>query len=284
MGYPDIVAGNDETRSRDDRDATLLPVLPVARQGALGRPIAVGFVLVVAIATLVAKPWAWLGSATPARAPDTAIARPVATASVTPPTPSAGTSDEPSPDLILGPAAPLASTASPPPGAYIENLAPIEPDRWTHLSASLASANADGVVFVARYPAGLYYSFQRVTPSDTPRAAPPSPDGTTNTVRVTGYLANPVAIGLTRPAHTDAPLALAWQVIGPGRLFRLTLRHPVGDLDRYLFLGPGLGLPPGERRNRREISRWPPTWQAGVYRFDLATDGGTRYLFVVLEP
>jgi hypothetical protein len=240
----------------------------------------VATVLVAAIGVLVAKPWTWR-----AVAGSGALDGSVAVVAASPsPTTAATSPSAVSPDLVLSPDASPVAAGSPPPSAYVENLEPIQPDRWAHLSATLRSVNADGVVLVARYPGGLYYGFLPATPSESATIEPPEPDGTSNSVRVTSYLANPIAIGITRPTDTAAPLTVAWQVLGPGRQYRLTLRHPVGDLDRYLFLGPGLGLPPGERRNRREISRWPPAWQAGVYRFDIASGDGLRHVFVILEP
>jgi hypothetical protein len=280
MGYPHSVAGNEGSRSDRD-DALVLDRVAVARRFRGPEPaLAVAVGVILAVAVLILKPWSIGG---PSSRGDVA----------TQPAPGASVAAEAGPSAVVRPEPDAAvaadgaarSVASPPPSAYIENLDPIEPDRWAHLSATLRTTNADGVVVVARYPDGLYYGFFPTAPSELASAQPAGrADAPTNVARVTGYLANPVAIGITRAIDEPAPLAIGWQVLGPGRQVRLTLRHPVGDLDRYLFLGPGIGLPPGERRNRREISRWPPVWQAGVYRFDLTTESGTRYVFVDLEP
>ena len=280
MGYPHIVAGNEGSRSDWD-DGLVLDRVAVDRRRRGPEPalaVAVGVVLTVGI--LIVKPWSMGGPF----ARGDAAPEPTTRLSVSPESaPSAVVRQEP--DVAVAPDRAEVSAASPAPNAYIENLDPIEPDRWAHISSVLRSVDADGIVFIARWPGGLYYSFFPAAPSEQASAQPAGrADAPSNVVRVTGYLANPVAIGITRAINEPAPVAIGWQVLGPGRQVRVTLRHPVGDLDRYLFLGPGLGLPPGERRTRREISRWPPVWQAGVYRFDLTTGAGTRYVFVDLEP
>jgi hypothetical protein len=237
----------------------------------------VALALCVAIGALVVKPWSWVGALVPGAG---APASRVDSAS------SSGPTAEASPDLAGGGpnAQPTTGqpTASPPLWAFIENLDPIDPATWAGLSSALRPINRDGVVFVARVPnAGLFWGFSPVDPDGSLTMT----FGGGNAVRKTGYLGAPIAIGITRPSGVSAPITLAWQILGPGADFRLPLRTPVGDLDRYLWLGPGLGLPRGEQRNRREISRFPPTWLPGVYRFDLTgPTGETRHLFVVLDP
>src|SRR3989304_4042635 len=161
--------------------------------------------------------------------------------------------------------------------------------RLSQNSVSLRNGNHDGVVFVARWPGGLYWTFVPGEPGERGSHAIPPERGddsgtdvtiSPDTVRMTGYLAAPVAIGFTRPSGASPPSALAWLIPGPEAGVRVPLRHPVGDLDRYLWLGPGLGLPRGEQRNRREISRWPPMWLPGGYRFDPGGDGGDPHPLV----
>ncbi len=284
MEYGDSVTGNEDPRSADragsPRPPDMAPrpaarlepdilaerVRPTASRRGPEPALVVALAVCVAIGALVVKPWSWVGTLV-----QTGSAAPTA---------------EPSPDLLGGvpnaqPTAPQ-PTASPPLWAFIENLDPIDPTTWSHISANLRPINRDGVVFVARVPnAGLFWGFLPVDPDGSLTM---TFDGG-NAVRKTGYLGAPIAIGITRPSGVPAPITLAWQILGPGAEFRLPLRNPVGDLDRYLWLGPGLGLPRGEQRNRREISRFPPTWLPGVYRFDLTmATGETRHLFVVLDP
>ena len=259
----------------------------------------VALTILVAVGALIVKPWAAGGGAgtggpeSPARS--AAPANSALPAGDAAPERSPTSGDAPGdggPDLLLGGGPGAVPTSSPPLGALIENLEPIDPARWGRISATLRTVDRDGVVFVARWPGGLYWSFVPVDPTSGDRPAvpaAPSERGATSetpshTVRMTGYLATPVAIGLTRRSDAAPPGALAWLILGPGAEYRVALRHPVGDLDEYLWLGPGLGLPRGEQRNRREISRWPPMWLPGVYRFDLTADGLTRHVFVVLEP
>jgi len=305
MGYLCSLPGNEDRRLQQaqpgpDHVVTPEPVRVHASRRGPDPAVAVALTVLVAVGALIVKPWAASGELGPhppegSRASagqptsdlSTGGARtesgtPVSTAPV-----------DAAPALLPGRGQGDRPTESPPPGALIENLDPIDPTTWSRISASLRKGDRDGVVFVARWPGGLYWRFVPVEPGerDSPTVTLESADragaGTTippDTVRMTGYLATPVAIGFTRPADASVPTALAWQILGPGAEFRVPLRHPVGDLDRYLWLGPGLGLPRGEQRNRREISRWPPMWLPGVYRFDLTADGATRHVFVVLEP
>lgn len=299
MEYPDSVTGNRDRRLADpaeslqgprmEREPTSRPepdvlaerVRPTASRRGPDPALVVALALFVAIGALVVKPWSWVGALVPGAGAPTPAA-----AGQTGPTASRSPTAEVSPGLVGGgpDAQPTAAqpTASPPLWAFIENLDPIEPTTWSGLSATLRPVNRDGVVFVARVPnAGLYWGFLPVDPDGSLTM---TFDGG-NAVRKTGYLGAPIAIGITRPSDVPAPITLGWQVLGPGAESRLPLRNPVGDLDRYLWLGPGLGLPRGEQRNRREISRFPPTWLPGLYRFDLtAATGETRHLFVVLDP
>jgi hypothetical protein len=299
MEYPDSVTGNRDRRladpaeapqalgreprptSRPDPDVLAERVRTTASRRGPDPALVVALALCVAIGALVVKPWSWVGGLAPGAGPTPAVAGQLGG-----PTATGGPTGEASPDLVGGgpneqPSA-ATPTASPPIWAFIENLDPIDPMTWSGLSAILRPVNRDGVIFVARVPnAGLYWGFVPVDPSDSLTM---TFDGG-NAVRKTGYLGAPIAIGITRPTGAPAPITLGWQVLGPGAELRLPLRNPVGDLDRYLWLGPGLGLPRGEQRNRREISRFPPTWLPGLYRFDLTTaTGETRHLFVVLDP
>jgi hypothetical protein len=300
MEYPDSVTGNDDRRladpvesaqgaakeprlsSRTGADVLAERVRPTASRRGPDPALVVGLALCVAIGALVVKPWSWVGGLVPGAGAPTPAAAGQPAGSVASSSPTA----EASPDLVGGgPIVPPTAgqpTATPPLWAFIENLDPIDPTTWSGLSAALRPINRDGVVFVARVPnAGLYWGFLPVDPNDSLTM---SFDGG-NAVRKTGYLGAPIAIGITRPTGAPEPITLGWQVLGPGAEVRLPLRNPVGDLDRYLWLGPGLGLPRGEQRNRREISRFPPTWLPGLYRFDLTTaTGETRHLFVVLDP
>src|SRR3989304_9731843 len=126
--------------------------------------------------------------------------------------------------------------------------------RLSQNSVSLRNGNHDGVVFVARWPGGLYWTFVPGEPGErAPHAIPlERGDGSgtdvtisPDTVRMTGYLAAPVAIGFTRRTGASPPSALAWLILGPGSEVRGPLRHPVGGLAQYLWLGPGLGPPRG---------------------------------------
>jgi hypothetical protein len=254
----------------------------------------VALALSVAIGALVVKPWSWVGGLGPGVGAPTPAAGGQPGGSVA----SNGPTAKVSPDLVGGgpEAQPTAAqpTASPPPWALIENLDPIDPTTWSHISAGLRLIDRDAVVFVARWPGGLYWRFVPVEPGERlSLAGPPAtgngaggvPTTDPDTVRMTGFLATPIAIGLARATGAGDPGVVAWQILGPGAEYRLPLRHPVGDLDHFLFLGPGLGLPRGEQRNRREISQFPPLWLPGVYRFDLTSPTGeTRHLFVVLDP
>lgn len=300
MEYPDSVTGNDDRRLADAAEPPRAPgieprprarpepdvlaerVRLMASRRGPDPALVVALALCVAIGALVVKPWSWVGGLVPgAGAPTPVAADQPGGASAT-----IGPTGKASPDLAGGGpnAQPTAAqpTATPPLWAFIENLDPIDPTTWTGLSATLRPVNRDGVVFVARVPnAGLYWGF---VPVDPDGSLTMTFDGG-NAVRKTGYLGAPIAIGITRPTGEPAPITLGWQVLGPGAELRLPLRNPVGDLDRYLWLGPGLGLPRGEQRNRREISRFPPTWLPGLYRFDLTiATGETRHLFVVLDP
>lgn len=300
MEYPDSVTGNGDRRLADPGESPQGPdteprpasrlepdvfaerVRPTASRRGPDPTLVVALALCVAIGALVAKPWSWVGGLVPgAGAPTPAAAgQPGGPATTSSPT------GEASPDLLGGGpnAQPTAAepTATPPLWALIENVDPIDPSTWSRISANLRPVNRDGVVFVARVPnAGLFWGFSPVDPDGSLTM---TLDGG-NAVRKTGYLGAPIAIGITRPSDVPAPITLGWQVLGPGADVRLPLRNPVGDLDRYLWLGPGLGLPRGEQRNRREISRFPPTWLPGLYRFDLTmATGETRHLFVVLDP
>jgi len=256
----------------------------------------VAIALVITIGGLVFKPWTLLGPLgagpagnAPAGGPEGTSGQPTVGLSSPQGAPSSGFAVGSS---ALGGVGPGAS-ASPglTPRAFLEDLRPIEPDTWAHISASLRRIDRNAVVFVARWPGGLYWRFVPVEPGERQSLTEPvgssgaDPSAEPDTVRITGYLATPLAIGLARPAGEPAPWVIAWQVFGPGATLRLPLRHPVGDLDRFLFLGPGLDMPRGEQTNRREISRFPPSWLEGVYRFDLTgADGPTRHVFVVLEP
>jgi hypothetical protein len=226
----------------------------------------VAVALVATIALLVVKPW---------------TALPAGGAAAGTPLPGA----EPTATVVATTTARSPEPTSPTP-AGIAGSDPVDPAEWSRLSTVLGRVDREGLVFVVRWPTGLYWSFVAVGPSATAtmRLASDPTGGAPNAARVTGYLARPVAIGITRPSGAPEPMTLAWVIPGPGAEYRAPLRNPVGDLDRYLWLGPGFGLPRGEQRNRREISRWPPTWPAGVYRFELSTAAGTRYLFVDLEP
>ena len=300
MEYPHSVTGNEARRSADSADSPHTPdmeprskarpesdvlperVRPTASRRGPEPALVVALAVCVAIGALVVKPWSWVGTVVPGvggRTP-VAVGQPGGAAE------SGGAAAEVSPDLVGGGpnAQPTAAkpTASPPLWAFIENLDPIDPTTWSGLSAALRPINRDGVVFVARVSnVGLDWGFLPLDPNDSLTM---TFDGG-NAVRKTGYLGAPIAIGITRPTGTPAPITLGWQVLGPGAELRLPLRNPVGDLDRYLWLGPGLGLPRGEQRNRREISRFPPTWLPGLYRFDLTMPTGeTRHLFIVLDP
>lgn len=300
MEYPDSVTGNEDRRSaypagspqgpgmeprpklRTEPDVLAERVRPTASRRGPDPALVVALALCVAIGALVVKPWSWVGGLVPgAGVPTPAAADQPGGAAA-----GSGPTAEASPDLLGGgPNAQSTTgqpTASPPLWAFIENLDPIDPTTWSGLSAALRPINRDGVVFVARVPnAGLYWGFLPVDPDGSLTM---TFDGG-NAVRKTGYLGAPVAIGITRPSGVPASITLGWQILGPGAELRLPLRNPVGDLDRYLWLGPGLGLPRGEQRNRREISRFPPTWLPGLYRFDLTiATGETRHLFVVLDP
>jgi hypothetical protein len=300
MEYPHSVTGNEDRRSADsagsphgpDMAARMQPrretevlaerVRSTASRRGPDPTLVVALALCVAIGALVVKPWSWVGGLVPGGGAPTpaAAGQPGVLAATSSPT------GEASSDLVGGGpnAQPTAATptATPPIWAFIENLDPIDPTTWSGLSTTLRPINRDGVVFVARVPnAGLYWGFLPIDPNDNLTM---TFDGG-NAVRKTGYLGAPIAIGITRPTGAPAPITLGWQVLGPGAELRLPLRNPVGDLDRYLWLGPGLGLPRGEQRNRREISRFPPTWLPGLYRFDLTMPTGeTRHLFVVLDP
>lgn len=294
MEYPDSVTGNEDRRladtaesarggvrerrpkSRTESDVLAEKVRLRATRRGPDPALIVALALLVAIGALVVKPWSWVGGLSPSAGAPTPVAagQPGGSAA------SRGPTAEPSPDLVGG--GPAEPTASPPLWAFIENLDPIDPTTWSGISAALRPINRDGVAFVARVPnAGLHWGFVAVDPNGSLTM---TFDGG-NAVRKTGYLGAPIAIGITRPTGVPAPITLGWQVLGPGAELRLPLRNPVGDLDRYLWLGPGLGLPRGEQRNRREISRFPPTWLPGLYRFDLTmATGETRHLFIVLEP
>jgi hypothetical protein len=269
-------------KARPEPDLLAERVRPRASRRGPEPALVVALAVCVAIGALVVKPWSWVGGLMPgAGAPTPAAAgQPGGATASGSPTAAA------SPDLVGGgPNAQPTSgqpTASPPLWAFIENLDPIDPTTWSRISANLRPINRDGVVFVARVPnAGLFWGFLPVDPDGSLTM---TFDGG-NAVRKTGYLGAPIAIGITRPSDVSTPITLAWQILGPGAELRLPLRNPVGDLDRYLWLGPGLGLPRGEQRNRREISQFPPTWLPGVYRFDLTmATGETRHLFVVLDP
>jgi len=278
MGYPHSLTGNDERRS----DA--LAAERVARpRGVRGvePAVIVALVLVVTIGLLVAKPW----SAAPPGG-DPVAARPA----------TATSSPAPSPVDTARPTAAAdgqgSGAAQATPESTQEPVPPVDPEAWSRISKVLRSVNHDGLVFVARWPGGLYWGFVQVEASTSttmrlaadPAGSAGESDGLPNGARMTGYLAAPVAIGITRASGTPVANTLVWLVRGPGAEVRVPLRHPVGDVDRYLWLGPGFGLPRGEQRNRREISRWPPTWPPGVYRFELSTVSGTRYVYVVLEP
>jgi hypothetical protein len=269
-------------KARPEPDVLAERVRPTASRRGPDPALIVALALSVAIGALVAKPWSWVGGLVPGVGAPTSLPAGQAGGSEA----SSGPTAEASPDLIGGGpvAQPTAAqpTASPPLWAFIENLDPIDPTTWSRISANLRPINRDGVVFVARVPnAGLFWGFLPVDPDGSLTM---TFDGG-NAVRKTGYLGAPVAIGITRPSGVQAPITLGWQVLGPGAEVRLPLRNPVGDLDRYLWLGPGLGLPRGEQRNRREISRFPPTWLPGLYRFDLTmATGETRHLFIVLDP
>jgi hypothetical protein len=298
MEYPHSVTGNEDPRSADsagsppgpdmaprtqprrEPDVLAERVRPTPSRRGPDPTLVVALALCVAIGALVVKPWSWVGGLVPG------VGAPTPAAAGQPAGPAASPAGEASPDLVGGgpnaqPTSPT-PTASPPLWAFIENLDPIDPTTWSGLSTTLRPVNRDGVVFVARVPnAGLYWGFLPIDPNDSLTM---TFDGG-NAVRKTGYLGAPIAIGITRPTGAPAPITLGWQVLGPGADLRLPLRNPVGDLDRYLWLGPGLGLPRGEQRNRREISRFPPTWLPGLYRFDLTMPAGqTRHLFVVLDP
>jgi hypothetical protein len=211
--------------------------------------------IVVVIVTLVAKPWT---------TPDQTVAPGGAVAS------------------LRGAVESFRAAASATPAvANVASLPTIQPDRWADISASLRLTDADGIVFVARYPPSLFYDFKPVTPSATPIPEAPRDDGTSNTVRASGLLGNPLAIGLTRPEDAVAPVVIGWQFRDWADQRRLPITHPVGDADRLLYIG--LWLPSGEK-NIREVSQRPLEWQAGTYRFDLLTGNTTRYLFVILDP
>ncbi len=286
MGYPCSVPGNEDRRLQQaqpgpDHVVTPEPVRVRAPRRGPEPAVVVAITMLLAVGALIVKPWAAAGEfgppgpeGRPAPAGLPASAVPEGSASPAGAVSASAAPADTSPDVTFD--GPLGPSESPPLGALIENLDPIDPARWSRISASLRKVNHDGVVFVARWPGGLYWGFVPVEPSER--------GSQTATVRMTGYLATPVAIGFTRPSDAVPPSALAWLILGPGAESRVPLRHPVGDLDRYLWLGPGLGLPRGEQRNRREISRWPPMWLPGVYRFDLGADGVTRQVFVVLEP
>jgi len=254
MGYPDILPGNDGSRSRETSDLTLQAVLPRGRRGGVTHIAATALIVVVAIGTLVVKPWDRFERGDAAAAPQATLA---------------------------------VAAESAPPAAAVPSIAPIEvpttiePDRWAQLSASLQTANADGVVFVARYRDSLFYAFQPVNPSAYTTAEAPETDGTSNTVRATGYLGSPVALGITRATASAAPITVGWRFLDRVGQTRLAMTHPVGDVDRDLFIG--LWLPTGER-NISDVSRQPPEWQAGTYRFDLIAADGTRHVFVILDP
>ena len=279
MGYPHSVPGNEDRRLQQtqpgpDHVATPEPVITRGSRRGPDSAVVVALTVLVAIGTLIVKPWAFAGELTGSD------------------TPSGSTPTDSAPVLRPLEEPGDAPTSSPPLWALIENLEPIDPARWSRISTTLRRVDHDGVIFVARWPGGLYWSYVPVEPAvggppEVPSA--PAQRGSAeadrpDTVRMTGYLAAPVAIGFTRRSEASPPTALAWLIRGPGAELRVPLRHPVGDIDQYLWLGPGLGLPRGEQRNRREISRWPPMWLPGVYRFDLGVDGVTRHIFVVLEP
>jgi len=243
-----------ETGSRAS-EARLQEVVPVGRRGAPLRVLGIGLAIVVVIGTLVAKPW----SAAEQTAPGGAAAS-------------------------LRSAVESLRAASPsqtPTIANVGSLPTIQPDRWADISASLRLTNADGIVLVARYPPSLFYDFEPVTPSATPIPEPPRDDGTSNTVHATGSLGNPLAIGLTRPDDAEIPIVVGWQFRDWADQRRLPITHPVGDVDRLLYIG--LWLPSGEK-NIREVSQRPLEWQAGTYRFDITSHGQTRYLFLILDP
>jgi hypothetical protein len=281
MGYPHSLTGNDERRS--DGLAAERVAGPRGVRGV--EPAAVvALVLVVTIGLLVAKPW----SAAPPHGDPVAAPPAIATSS-----PAPSPVDTARPSAAAGdPGAREDGAAEGSPGTADESVAPVDPDAWSRISKVLRTVNHDGLVFVARWPGGLYWGFVQVDASTSkamrlvtaPTGSPGTPDGLPNGARMTGYLGAPVAIGITRASGTPVANTLAWLVRGPGAEDRVPLRHPVGDIDRYLWLGPGFGLPRGEQRNRREISRWPPTWPPGVYRFELSTAAGIRYVYVVLEP
>jgi hypothetical protein len=262
MGYPHSLTGNEERRS--ERPVAESVDAPGRTRGSRRVAVAAG-ALVVTIVVLVAKPW----SALPAGGGSASTALPGAGAAATVPATPTFASPEAS-----APTAPATGIASDD---------PIDPAQWSRISTVLGLMDRDGLVFVVRWPTGLFWSFVAADSSTTATMRlVPAP--TANGARMTGYLARPVAIGITRRSGAAEPITLAWAIFGPGAEVRVPLRHPVGDVDGYLWLGPGFGLPRGEQRNRREISRWPPTWPAGVYRFELSTAAGTRYLFVDLEP
>jgi hypothetical protein len=300
MEYPHSVTGNEDRRSEDSARSPQGPgtqprpmsrlepevlaerVRPTSSRRGPDPTLVVALALCVAIGALVVKPWSWVGGLVPGAG----VPTPAAAGQPGGPAATSSPTGEASPDLVgggpNGQPTGATPTASPPIWAFIENLDPIDPTTWSGLSATLRPVNRDGVVFVARVPkAGLYWGFVPIDPNDSLTM---TFDGG-NAVRKTGYLGAPIAIGITRPTGAPEPITLGWQVLGPGAELRLPLRNPVGDLDRYLWLGPGLGLPRGEQRNRREISRFPPVWLPGLYRFDLTTPTGeTRHLFVVLDP
>ncbi len=294
MGYPHSLPGNEDRRSGAQERPQPEPIRPTTLRRGPDPAILVALAVLAVIAVLVVKPWTLVGPRDPSAGSITGAGQPTSAS----PSPASSTTAVPSPDTpdVIGVGPGPTASQSFPPDAYLENTVPIEPDRWTHLSATLRGINRDAVVFVARVgDSGLYWGFLPIDPSESllmgfvQEAPTYGPDGSPaggvgNAVRKTGYLAAPVAIGITRPAGASAPLTVAWLILGPGTEERVTLRNPVGDLDRYLWLGPGLGLPRGEQRNRREISRWPPTWPPGLYRFDLTTAEGTRHLFIDLEP
>jgi hypothetical protein len=259
--------------------------------------VAVAVALLVTVVALVAKPWA--GAAGPGGA-----------------TPSDGhVAAEPVSPVLSSPRswAPGAEGGSPSgtdadPGRAIVprdptdgvwaadgvSATPVDPTTWSDISRTLGTIDRYGLAFVARWPGGLYWGFVPVGPEAGTSTVAPWPARSPATrpfgavpadaVRITGHLARPVAIGITRPSGERLVIVRGWWVLGPAAEVRLPLRHPVGDLGRYLFMGPGLGIPRGEQRNRRLISAWPPSWLPGTYRFDLSTDAGNRSIVVVLEP
>lgn len=302
MGYAPSLPGNEDrrrgrasalgpttVRRASEAGGVVAEPVPVTRRG-LDPAAIVALAVVVTVAALVAKPWSGPGGGV--AAPEE-TSRPAGAATV--PTPSPGSPDDAAPAGADGtsPWHPD-GTAVAPPATGVEQARPVDPATWSDISDSLGRIDRFGLVFVARWPGGLYWGFVPFGPGADTGTVAPWPARTPPTrafgavpadvVRVTGHLARPVAIGLTRPSEEPAPAALAWLVLGLGAERRLPLRHPFGDVGRYLWMGPGLGLPRGEQRNRREISRWPPMWTAGVYRFDLSTADGARSLVVVLEP